>query len=221
MDWKRQITFRLDKVLIAIGILIAIGVLLCLLYVRFIHSFLSIHEPVSAKIMVVEGWMPDFALEIARDTFRKDKYTMMLTTGGVFSEHRYLLDFDNAASASAASLIKMGMDKDSVRAVTMPRIEENKTYTSALYVHRYLDSLGVSDRSLNVVSIGPHARRTRLLYQKALGKDWKIGIINAVWGDLDGRYWYHSLEGFRTEIDQTLVWLYARFVFKEKWMKNE
>ena len=48
-------------------------------------------------------------------------------------------------------------------------------------------------RSLNVLTEDVHARRSRLLFQGALGKDIKVGIIALPNPDYDWRHWWRYM----------------------------
>jgi hypothetical protein len=50
-------------------------------YVASAFSFLSPTRPVPADILVVEGWLPEYALEQAAREFHRGSYRMMLVTG--------------------------------------------------------------------------------------------------------------------------------------------
>jgi hypothetical protein len=48
---------------------------------RYLSEYLSKSEQVKANILIVEGWLPDFALEMASENFRKNGYDYIITTG--------------------------------------------------------------------------------------------------------------------------------------------
>ena len=58
---------------------IIISLTICL---RLLHPFLAISVPVNGDIMVVEGWLPDYALEKAIADFQDGYYKSLITTGG-------------------------------------------------------------------------------------------------------------------------------------------
>jgi len=66
---------------------------------------------------------------------------------------------------------------------------------------------------LNLVTLGPHARRSWLLYQEAFGDDVKIGVIPLENRSYDPSRWWCSSEGFRDVISEAIAWFYARFLF--------
>lgn len=54
-------------------------------------EFLSKSERVDAKILVVEGWLPDYAMEKVVDEIQNNSYDLILTTGIKSSELDYCL----------------------------------------------------------------------------------------------------------------------------------
>jgi hypothetical protein len=74
----------------------------------------------------------------------------------------------------------------------------------------WLGSHAVMETNFNVVSLGPHSRRSRLLFVKALGKDYKVGIIAIENQEYDARQWWASSAGVRTILDESIAYLYAR-----------
>jgi hypothetical protein len=86
--------FRSWRTVVAISI-----VILALFYVSFAYEFLSKSHPVAAEILVVEGWLPDYALDQACDEFKRNKYRLLITTGfpherGVIMAADGMFEFD-------------------------------------------------------------------------------------------------------------------------------
>ena len=84
----------------------------------------------------------------------------------------------------------------------------NRTYESAKAVRVKLRELGISLRGLNVVSEGPHARRTRLVYRKVFGKETNVGILMVKSQDYDPDRWWRSSEGVKTTLSEGIGWLF-------------
>ncbi|MEA3446773.1 MAG: carbohydrate-binding domain-containing protein [Bacteroidota bacterium] len=63
-------------------ILIFLFILTGILFVGKIHSFLTYSNPVQSRNMLIEGWLNNYALEIAANKFKEGNYNKILTTGG-------------------------------------------------------------------------------------------------------------------------------------------
>src|ERR1035437_2681297 len=61
------------------------GFVIAYLFVKpafnYLSGYLSKSEQVKANILIVEGWIPDFALEKAYEEFQKNGYEYIITTG--------------------------------------------------------------------------------------------------------------------------------------------
>jgi hypothetical protein len=75
------------KKILLVLIFIFFAIILIILYIlskptsNFLSSYLSKSEHANANILIVEGWLPDSALEIASEEFRKNRYEYIITTG--------------------------------------------------------------------------------------------------------------------------------------------
>ena len=69
-------------------------------------------------------------------------------------------------------------------------------------------------KSVNVVTEGPHARRSRLLFEKAFGKDVQVGVMSIPSPNYDHKHWWRTSEGVRTMISEVLAYGYARLLFR-------
>jgi len=67
--------------------------------------------------------------------------------------------------------------------------------------------------SINVLTEDAHARRTRLLYQKAFGKNVAVGVIAISNPDYDPKDWWRYSEGVREVIGESIAYIYAQFFF--------
>ena len=67
--------------------------------------------------------------------------------------------------------------------------------------------------AVNIVTEDVHARRTRLLFQKALGNGVTVGIIAVPNPDYDAKRWWRYSEGVREVVGEVIAYLYARFFF--------
>lgn len=88
-----------------------------------------------------------------------------------------------------------------------------RTYSSAIALRDWFLEHGMAVRSINVLTEDCHARRTQLLYERAFGKNVKIGIINVANPDYDPKYWWRYSDGVREVIGESIAYAYARFFF--------
>jgi len=177
-----------------------------------IHPFLAVTQPVHGELLVVEGWMPDNQLEAAVALFQEGGYRLLITTGGPLGRGGHLSAYATDAELTAATLRKLGLPGDKIVAVPTPPSRRDRTYESALALRDWLSHSDPALRSLDVYSKGAHARRTRLLFQKAFGSDIAVGIIAAE-PDYDADRWWTSSSGVRVVVGESVAYLYARLLF--------
>jgi hypothetical protein len=177
-----------------------------------IHPFLAPTHPVSARVLVVEGWLPDYALAEAAAEFYSGRYGTVLTSGAISKDGWLDVPKYTAADWAARRLKELGLTN---KIVAVPCREErvDRTYHSALLVRRWLDDNNLAVTGVNVLTLGPHARRTRLLFQKALGNQTAVGIIAVESRDYDPGHWWRTSEGVREVIGEAVAYIYARVFF--------
>lgn len=183
------------------------------LAVRGIYGFLAVHDSIPGGLLVAEGWAPDYALEETLAEFRRHSYRGIFVTGVPLDHGELLSEYGSFAARSAAVLVRMGADPEKVHAVPSADVRQDRTFATARALRASLAAHGISADTVNVVSLGAHSRRTRLLYQKAFGPVTRVGIIAIEPRDFDPARWWHSSQGVRIVIDESIAWLYARFIF--------
>jgi hypothetical protein len=177
------------------------------------YSFLAVNAPVDGGVLVVEGWLPDYALQGAITEFRKGLHSRIFVTGGPLENGAPLSEYRTFAELGAATLVRLGLSTNAVQAVPGPKVRLDRTYASALALKNWLASHEVVETNFNVISLGPHSRRSRLLFEQALGKDYKVGVIAIENQEYDTKQWWTSSAGVRTILDESIAYLYARLSF--------
>jgi uncharacterized SAM-binding protein YcdF (DUF218 family) len=178
-----------------------------------IQSFLAVNHPIKSEVMVVEGWLPDSALEQALREFNQRHCRLMLVTGGFMEQGHMLARYNNLAELGAAILERLGLDRRKIITIPTPGVTRDRTYASAVALKDWLNHSPLPINAINLVSLGTHARRSRLLFEKALGPGIAVGVIAIPDPRYDPRAWFRSSQGVRTTLDELIAYLYARFFF--------
>ena len=181
--------------------------------VRSIHPFLAVNDPVQDGLLVVEGWAPDYVLGKALEELKRDHYEKIYVAGGPLDYGNYLISYQTFAQLGAATLIHMGVDSNLVQAVPAPHVRQDRTYASAVSLRAWLIAHGIQPTRIHLISEGPHARRSRLLYEKAMGDGVVVGITSIPSEEYDPKHWWRSSAGVRTVIDEAVAYVYARLIF--------
>jgi hypothetical protein len=179
-------------------------------FISTIYPFLAVTSRVEATALVVEGWIPDFAVRAGLDEFHHGNYRDLIATGGPLDAGELLVAYGTYAKVGRATLEKMGAPTAALHAVSAPKVKRDRTYSSAVALRTWWRQRGAGAVAFNVVTTSAHARRTRLLFEKAFGPDAKIGIIAVPDERFDGARWWASSQGVRTVTDELIGYLYAR-----------
>lgn len=184
---------------------------LTVILARGLCAFLAITSPVGGQFLVVEGWLPAYAYREAAAQFRNGGYRKIIAAG-VLKE-----DWDAGGElrehSGGEKLISFGVPIDLVVTTSSDDVQRDRTFHAAMAVKRWLQEQGLRTTSIDVVAIGPHARRSRLLYENALGNEVKVGIIAVEDQRFDPNHWWRSSAGVRVVVDESIAYLYARIFF--------
>ena len=195
-------------------VLLTIAVLAGVVVLRGSYPFLAVNAPVHDGALVVEGWLPDYALQEALAEFRRNPYERLYVTGGPLEAGGFLSEFKTYAQLGAATLRKLGMREDQLDAVPAPLVRQDRTYVSAVALKNWLHEHGRVHRKMNVMSLGPHARRTRLLFEKAMGDEVTVGITALEDRNYNSKKWWTGSYGLRAMVDEWVAYGYARLLFR-------
>lgn len=195
--------------LLVTGVLLVVGAAIAVK----IHPFLSPTERVTASLMVVEGWSPPITMKQAAAEFMTGHYEQMVLIRPVLDVSDNYESGRYSADWVARLLVQNGVPDDKLTTLCPNVARKDRTYHSALAVRQWIAEQHLAVGALVVATEGPHARRSRLLYQKAFGDSFKIGIIAMQPPTYDPKHWWRTSEGVREVLGETIAYLYARFFF--------
>lgn len=175
---------------------------------RSTHAFLSLTQRVEANVLVVEGWSPDYALEEAVQEFNRGDYVLLIASGGPMQSGSLVTGFQTYAELAEASLRQLGVEPANLVAAPAEKVYRNRTYVSAVSVRDLLAARKLNIIGVNIVSVGPHARRSWVVYSKVLQAECPVGIIALPPQDYDARRWWASSDGVKTTLTEALGWIY-------------
>lgn len=181
---------------------------------REMCAFLTVNDPVPGGVLVIEGWAPPYAAREALAEFHRNHYSGIYTTGEPMEEGNPYIGYGDYAELTAARLLEAGAAPELVHAVPAPFVGKDRTYTMAATLKKRLEADGVSTAKVNIISVGPHSRRSRLLYQFAFGPNSQVGMIGLTDRDFDPVHWWRSSNGVRSVISEAIAYGYARLLFR-------
>jgi hypothetical protein len=196
------------------GWVIAMGAIASVIFFSITHlyPFLAVTSPIETDVLVVEGWVTDYAVEQAFTEFKSGSYRQIFTTGGPVERGFYLVEYNNFAAIAGATLKKLGMQPEKVTVVPAPDVIKDRTHASAIALRQWLADSNSPIKSLNLLTSDAHARRSWRIFQQVLAPKIKVGIIAAKPVNYNPNKWWISSEGVRTVISETIAYIYALFI---------
>lgn len=178
-----------------------------------IYSFLAPNQPVGARILVVEGWLAPGELDQAIEAYTKGSYERVVTTGGPVSGWPGLSQDGDYATLAASYLAQRGIRRELITAVPAPRSAQERTFLSAVMLREAAKKQEIALEAINVFSAGAHARRSRLLFQMALGQDVSVGVLAARPESYDPDAWWRSSTGVEQIFFQSFGYAWVKCCF--------
>lgn len=200
LTWRGRLV--LASVFLSLGSLFFIGV----------HPFLSASKPIPAELLIVESWLPDYAFLNAVSEFKHGGYKYVATTGGTLLDAGSLSHYKTGAEFAAAKLEQLGLPSTCILSVPCAVTDRDRTLASATALRAWLDRTNPGIYSANLYSLGPHARRSHLLFRRALGNKLKLGIIACRELQYDSDHWWRSSEGLRDVFSEAIAYCYSLVV---------
>jgi len=179
-----------------------------------IVPFLSAENPNYSKILVLEGYVEDWAYPEIISRIEEIKPEFIITTGTSLDQGFYLSGVPSTAYLTARSLIKLGIDSSLIHVVPVePDVLVNRTYNSAITVRKWLEANSPETRSINLVSTAVHARRSHYLFKMAMKPHIQTGNIVIPPRYFNSKNWFRTSRGFRVVLSETIAWFYVRLFF--------
>ena len=186
--------------------LLVLGALPVLCWVLVGEAFLSPTRKQAADVLIVEGWIGKEAVRAAAREFENGEYAYILTAGGRMKRG---WEFEGAFYGELAKneLLRAGIPGEAIIFVRDEETERHRTYASALAARQELDRREIHPAALNVFTLGPHARRSRLVFAKVFGREVPVGVISWSASGESETAWWRSSERTKAMITETTGYL--------------
>jgi len=182
-------------------------------FVVNLYPFLAPEKLPHRGLMVIEGWINDLALDEAVEIYRGGDYSKIICTGVPIDTGSYIQAFKSYPEMTASRLKKLDVNPDEIVIAIGDETNKDRTYVSAVALREAFIGYNIGETNIHLITTGPHGRRSRLLFQKALGKDYHIGITCLEDSGYDPERWYAYSEGVRKVTGEWIAYTYAKFFF--------
>ena len=197
------------------------------LVARQLGAWLAVVEPVvsvsggPAALLVVEGWLGERELDDAAAYARRRGYQRVVTSGGPIDSFGTFPSY----AERAAQRLRERLPGVPVTAAPMPATRQDRSYASAVWVRDWAQQHAVPVETIDVYSLGAHARRSRMVYRMAFGEKTRVGVIAGMPYDSDVvRWWTTSYaakavlgEGLSLVFTQCCFWPAPHGTHDERW----
>lgn len=200
------LTMRGKLVVFAIVSIVLLGV------ARGSYPFLAVTQRVAGDVLVVDGWLPAYTLEQVIKEVNERPDRQILVVKGLYQGDKYASG-ELLVNYTADYLVRSGAAEGRVHKVFFKASDTDRTFRAALAVREWLAQHAPTTKSLDLVTLGPHARRSRVLYTKAFGDSARIGIISVQDPTYDPVHWWRSSPGIREVPFECLAYVYVRLFF--------
>ena len=182
-------------------------------FVANLHPFLAPEAPPHKGLLVVEGWIHDFALDEAVRMYKTGDYSKIVCTGVPIETGSYIQAFKSYPEMTAARLRKLGIPENEIIIAIGEETNKDRTYVAATALREAFMAYNIEESNIHLVTTGPHGRRSRLLFQKALGNDYRVGITCLDDSGYDPDRWYAYSQGVRKVLGEWIAYTYAKLFF--------
>lgn len=176
------------------------------------EAVLSSTQRTPAEVLVVEGWIGREGIHSAAVEFNQGGYQYVVATGGVASGKGWGQSGWSYAEEAEHELVRSGVPEGKIIVAPSRGTENQRTYESALAVLQALDAKQIHPRALNVFTLGPHAKRSGLVFAKVLGPAMKVGVVSWIPFDYQAVPWWRSSDRAKALLTETAGYLYE-FLF--------
>jgi hypothetical protein len=187
------------------------------------ESFLSLTDRLPAEVLVVEGWIGDNGVRAAAAEFRSGGYQYVVATGA-HPDQRKGWHWQNPdwsiAQAAANELARAGIPREKIILAPTENTERARTFESAVSVFQTLESLTIKPASINIFTLGPHARRSRLVFAKVYSNRARIGVISWVPAARPAEAWWQSSDRAKEFLTESVGYLFEWLFNSGRWTNS-
>ncbi len=177
-----------------------------------VYYFLAVNKPVKSKTLVLEGSAPTYVVKEALDYYHENGYNKLIVTGIPIINFEFIAPYRSTAHATVRALKYYGFEDSAYIAIIPSNVLIDRTYHTAV-VTKMLFEKNNWKHDFNIYSVGVHSRRSRMMFRKAFGSDYDIGIIAHKDRTFAPNHWWKSSKGFRNVSNEFVATLYVMMFF--------
>ena len=189
---QKRPTIRSRKSLIILCILLVISIPAVIWLGLCGETFFSVTRRLPPDVLIVEGWIGSEGIRAAAEEFGRGAYRYVVTTGGKTWD-RADRDRSSYAEMAKQELIESGVPESRIIVSSTGEIERQRTFQMAATAWRSIQHAEVRPTAINVFTLGPHAMRSRLVYEKVFAPEVPVGVIAFIPSKYRIEPWWQSM----------------------------
>lgn len=195
-----------------LGILVifVVGAAPTLFWVLRGEGILAANHAVNHDLLVVEGWILDVPIRAASVEFSHGGYRYVVAAGG-YTGAKWYAERWSTAEIVRKNMLQSGVSADKIVFAQAPDTDAHRTYVTAVTVKAVLQAKGITPTSLTVFTLGAHALRSRLVYEKVFGPKVAVGVIAWQPPGTESTRWWRDSDRAVTLLKETcgVIWEWA------------
>lgn len=173
-----------------------------------VHPFLAVTHRVEADVLIIEAWMPKTVTQEAIKEFTKGQYAFLVVMEMTDNDDPKLKQDTALKTSMAKYFVSHDIPSDRIIECFAPATNDRRSLTMANAVRNTLNRRGITARGFNVFAPGAHARKTWLVYRRALSAIAPVGIVSIPTDDYDPARWWETTNGTNWVIVNGIGWFY-------------
>jgi uncharacterized SAM-binding protein YcdF (DUF218 family) len=187
------------------------------------EAFLRTTERLPADVIVVEAWLQEDGARAAAREFlaHPGQYKHIVGAGGLTGEawsHRKRWD---QVEVIRNELGRLGIRSDVFIPAKIPDLNTHRTYASAVAARDALAARGIHPQAINVITLGVHARRSRLTFARAFGSRTEVGVIAWQPPEYDSLRWWDSSSRASDMLKESVGYIYELLLHSGRLWRGE
>lgn len=178
---------------------------------RYLYDFLTVSQPLSTPVLIVEGWVPDRVMKQVAQVIEDGNYQHVLISGLPLHQGAFLTHYQTHAEVTADSLVTLGIECDRIQVINCAHTNHYRTQAAAQVIRDWIDQKGWHLEQINLCTVGAHSRRSWLIYQRVFAPQTRIGVITVADQLYDPVGWWQSSAGFRSVVAEAISYTYVRW----------
>ena len=164
-----------------------------------------------ADVVLIEGWVSDDAVAQAKRELEAGRCDLICTAGVDLDKGSHLLEWKDWATLAAETLKAMGVPEDKILSAPGGAIRRHRTYVGFEKAREKLATLNKTPIRINVITEGPHGRRSITVARKVFGDTATIGVISVEPSSYEPKHWWTTSNGLKGVFMELVGSSYERF----------